>query len=170
MAAYQLPWLPERALGRRGGQAFRDILVRTGLDPASADRYAGRARDPALLRGPLNWYRAMPFSLREPAGPVQVPTMFVWGNRDPFVSRTAAELCGRYVAGPYRGTELDGASHWLPEQAADQVAALLAEHLAGGLRFSGGSARWPPRTRICDLRRNRSPSAAWAGSATESAA
>ena len=63
MAACQLPWLPERVLGRRGGQAFRDILVRTGLDPVSADRYAGRARDPAVLRGPLNWYRAMPFSL-----------------------------------------------------------------------------------------------------------
>jgi pimeloyl-ACP methyl ester carboxylesterase len=57
--------------------------------------------------------------------------MFVWGNRDPFVSRAAAELCGRYVAGPYRGTELDGASHWLPEQAAGQVAALLAEHFHG---------------------------------------
>ena len=68
MAAYQLPWLPERALARRGGRAFRDILVRTGLDPASADRYAARARDPAALRGPLNWYRAMPFSMRERPG------------------------------------------------------------------------------------------------------
>jgi pimeloyl-ACP methyl ester carboxylesterase len=47
-----------------------------------------------------------------------------------FVSRAAAELCGHYVTGPYRFTELDGASHWLPEQAADQVAALLAEHFA----------------------------------------
>ncbi len=130
MAAWQLPWLPERALGRRGGQAFRDTLARTGLDPASADRYAARARDPAVLRGPLNWYRAMPFSLREAAGPIEVPTMFAWGNRDQFVSRAAAELCGRYVTGPYRFTELDGASHWLPERAADQVAALLAEHFA----------------------------------------
>ncbi len=56
--------------------------------------------------------------------------MFAWGNRDRFVSRAAAGLCGRYVTGPYRFTELDGASHWLPEQAADQVAALLAEHFA----------------------------------------
>ena len=68
MAACQLPWLPERALGRRDGQAFRDTLVRSGLDPASADRYAARARDPAGLLGPLNWSRAMPFSLRDPAG------------------------------------------------------------------------------------------------------
>ena len=88
------------------------------------------ARDPAALRGPLNWYRAMPFSLHEPAGPVQVPTIFVWGNRDRSVSRAAAELCGRYVTGPLSLHRTDGASHWLPEQAADQVAALLAEHFA----------------------------------------
>jgi pimeloyl-ACP methyl ester carboxylesterase len=128
MAAWQLPFLPERALSRRGGQWFRDTLVRTGLDPVSAERYAGRARDPAGLRGPLNWYRAMPFSLREPAGPTRAPAVFVWGNRDQFVSRAAAELCGRYVKGPYRFVELDGASHWLPERAPDRVAALLAEH------------------------------------------
>ena len=68
-----------------------------------------------------------------PAGLTRVPTMFAWGNRDRFVSRAAAELCGRYVTGPYRFTELYGASHWLPEQAADQVAALLAEHFAATL-------------------------------------
>jgi pimeloyl-ACP methyl ester carboxylesterase len=130
MAACQLPWLPEWALSRGGGQAFRDTLVRTGLDPASAGRYAARARDPAGLSGPLNWYRAMPFSVREPAGPVRVPTTFIWGNRDQFVSRAAAESCGRYVGGPYRFTELDGATHWLPERAPDRIAALLATHFA----------------------------------------
>ena len=130
MAAWQLPWLPERALGRRDGRALRDMLVGTGLDPASADRYAGRARDPARLRGALSWYRAMPFSMREPAGPVRVPTMFAWGNRDRFVSRAAAGLCGRYVTGRYRFAELDGATHWLPEQDPDQIAELLTGHFA----------------------------------------
>ena len=130
MAAWQLPWLPERALSWRRGQVFRDSLVRMGLDPVSADRYAIRARNPAGLRGPLNWYRAMPLRLREPVGPIQVPTMFIWGNRDRFVSRAAAELCGQYVTGPYRFAELDDASHWLPERAPDRVAALLSEHFA----------------------------------------
>jgi pimeloyl-ACP methyl ester carboxylesterase len=130
MAAWQLPWLPERVLSRRDGQALRDMLVRTGLDPASADRYTARARDPGGLRGPLNWYRAMPFSVREPAGPVRVPTVFVWGNRDRFVSPAAARLCDRYVTGPYRLAALDGASHWLPEQAPEQVSALLTGHFA----------------------------------------
>ena len=129
MAAWQLPWLPERVLGRAGGQALRDTLTGSGLDQASAERYATRARDPATLRGPLNWYRGMPFSLREPAGPTRVPTTFIWGNRDQFVTRAAAERCGRHVTGPYRFTELD-ASHWLPERSADQVAALLTGHFA----------------------------------------
>src|SRR5271154_4538377 len=128
MAAWQLPWLPERALSRHDGQALRDMMVSSGLDPASADHYAPPARERGGLRGPLSWYRAMPFSLREPAGPVRVPTLFVWGNRDRFISPAAARLCGRYVTGPYRFTELDGASHWLPEQASEQVAALLTAH------------------------------------------
>ncbi len=130
MAVCQLPWLPEQVLSRRGGQLFRDILVRAGLDRASADRYAARGQDPAALRGPLNWYRAMPFNLRDPAGPIQVPTLFAWGNRDRFISPAAVRRCEQHVTGPYRFAELDGASHWLPEQSADQVAGLLTEHFA----------------------------------------
>lgn len=130
MATCQLPWLPEWTLRRHNGQALRDMLVKTGLNQASADRYAARAREPGALRGPLNWYRGMPFSMREPAGPVRVPVAFAWGNRDQFISPAAARLCGRYVTGPYRSAELDGAPHWLPEQAPDQVASLLIEHFA----------------------------------------
>jgi pimeloyl-ACP methyl ester carboxylesterase len=128
MAAWQVPWLPEWALTRRGGRALRNTLVSSGLDPATADRYTARTREPGGLRGPLNWYRAMPFSLREPARTAQVPTMFVWGNRDKFVGRAAAERCGRYVSGAYRFAELDGASHWLPEREAEQVTGLLRRH------------------------------------------
>ncbi len=138
MAACQLPWLPERVLSRRDGQPFRDILVRTGLDLASADRYAARCQDPAALRGPLNWYRAMPFSLREPPGPIRVPTLFAWGNRDQFISRSAARRCRQHVTGPYRFAELDGASHWLPEQAPDQVAATIDRALRSHRLKAGG--------------------------------
>jgi pimeloyl-ACP methyl ester carboxylesterase len=135
VAAFQLPRLPELALSRRGGEAMRTALVRTGLDPGSAARYAARAADPAALRGPLNWYRAIPLGLRERTGPIEVPTLFIWSDGDRFVSRTAAELCGRYVSGPYRFEALEGASHWLPEEMPDRVAALLVAHFA---RTSGG--------------------------------
>jgi len=124
------PGLPELAFSRRGGDAMRAGLIRTGLDPANAARYAARAADRAAMRGPLNWYRALPLGLRDRAGRIEVPTLFMWSDGDRFISRTAAELCGRYVDGPYRFEVLGGASHWLPEEVPDLVAALLVQHFA----------------------------------------
>lgn len=129
MAACQLPWLPELVLSARGGRAMREALIRAGLDPASADRYAARAAHRGDMRGPVNWYRGLPFALRRPVGSVDVATLFCWGTADRYVTRAAAQACRRYVTGPYRYEALDGASHWLPEQAADRVAVLLIDHL-----------------------------------------
>jgi len=130
MAAFQVPWLPERALSRGGGAVMREMLTRTGLDTASADRYAARAADPAAMRGPLNWYRALPLELGSQPGLVAVPSLYIWGDSDPFISRAAAQLCSRYVTGDYRFEELPGASHWLLQEETDKVADLLTEHFA----------------------------------------
>lgn len=128
MAAFQLPLLPERLLGARSGAALRRMLIRTGLDPHHARRYAARAAQPGGLTGPLNWYRAIPFNSRR-ARPVPVPTLLVCGGRDRFVSRTTAHLSRRWMTGPYRFELLGDASHWLPEQAPTRLAALILEHL-----------------------------------------
>ena len=130
IAAFQLPVLPELALSRRGGQVMRAALGRAGLDPDSAARYAARAADPGAMRGPVNWYRAIPLRLRERTGRIGIPTLFAWGDGDRFVSRAAAGLCGRYVSGPYRFEVLEGASHWLPEEAPERVGSMLATHFA----------------------------------------
>jgi hypothetical protein len=34
-----------------------------------------------------------------------------------------------WVTGPYRFEVLEGVTHWIPEQAADRLGALLVEHL-----------------------------------------
>lgn len=49
-----------------------------------------------------------------------VPTTYVWGTRDPFLGRAAAERTARHVTGDYRFVEVD-AGHWLPERQADAV-------------------------------------------------
>jgi len=128
MGVFQLPVLPELIIGRRAGAAMREYLIRAGLAPASADRYALRATDRAAMRGPLNWYRALPFGLWDRVGRTRPPTLFVWSDGDIFISRAGAELCGRYVDGPYRFEVIGGASHWLPEEKPEQVAALLVRH------------------------------------------
>jgi pimeloyl-ACP methyl ester carboxylesterase len=127
MGAFQVPWLPERVLSRDGGKVLRRMLTGSGLDAASADRYAARAAG-AGLTGPLNWYRALPLEAAERVPPITVPTLYIWGDRDRFITRAAAELCGRYVTGAYRYEVLRGATHWMPQTAAGTVASLLTEH------------------------------------------
>jgi pimeloyl-ACP methyl ester carboxylesterase len=128
MGAFQLALLPERLLGRGRGEVFRRQLERSGLDPASAARYASRAAAGAMT-GPLNWYRALPFDLPGKVPPVEVPSLFVWGDQDAFLTPRAAEGASAWMRGPRRVQRLSGASHWIPETAAGQLADLLLEHL-----------------------------------------
>jgi pimeloyl-ACP methyl ester carboxylesterase len=130
MLFFQVPGAPEWLLRRAGARRFAASLARSGLGPDSARRYAARVAEPAGMTGPLNWYRAMPFNRRDRLGPMATPTLLIWGDRDRFLTRAAAEACARYVAGPYRFVPLVGASHWLPSEAADDVAPPLLEHLA----------------------------------------
>ena len=143
MLFFQVPVVPERALSWSGGNRLLDQLQRIGLDGESARRYAGRAATPEALTGPLNWYRALPYDRRTPVRPVTVPTLFVWGRRDRFVTEAAATRCGRHVTGPFTFVPLAEADHWLPSSWAHLVAPPLLRHL-GDAGDSGVAAHGPP--------------------------
>lgn len=116
--AFQLPVLPERALARllrRGG------LERSGLPREHGRRYAARLARARDLRGPVNWYRALLRPGVRAGEEVRVPTTLVWGRRDPFLGRAAAERTAAHVRGDYRFVEVP-AGHWLPEREPDAVA------------------------------------------------
>jgi pimeloyl-ACP methyl ester carboxylesterase len=132
--AFWLPGLPERVLAA-GGRPFSPRLVaalrRTGQSQAAAERDAARFADPAALTAALNWYRGMLVDKPgAPDPPVAVPTLFVWSDRDPALTRQSVELAHDYVTGPFRFVELRGVSHWILDQAPDQLAELVLEHLA----------------------------------------
>ena len=90
-----------------------------------------RMADPQLLAGALAWYRALPYSLREPTPASRVPTTFIWGRNDFAFGRTAVEKTRELVAAPYRFVELD-AGHWLPETRPLQVASVLLDRVRAG--------------------------------------
>jgi pimeloyl-ACP methyl ester carboxylesterase len=136
MLFFQLPMVPERALSWSGGSRLVDQLQRIGLDGDSAGRYGRRAATPGALTGPLNWYRALPFDRRSRIGPVAVPTLFVWGRRDRFVTEVAANRCSGHVTGPFTFVPLTEADHWLPSSWAHLVAPPLLRHLSA----TGGGA------------------------------
>ena len=89
------------------------------------DRFRSEIVAYGALTGALNWYRALPLSLIEPTGPVRVPTTLVWSTRDAALGRAQAQLTGDYVRAPYELVELDGVSHWIPEEKPAELAAAI---------------------------------------------
>lgn len=124
MFAMQVPVLPELLVSNR---RLADGLQRSGLPERHARHNAERMGEPGAARGAVNWYRGLPFSMREPVGRTPVPTTYLWGNGDRYLGRYAAEATAKYVTGPYRFVETDG-NHWLPEtKPAEVAAAILAQ-------------------------------------------
>ncbi|HET8914096.1 MAG TPA: alpha/beta hydrolase, partial [Propionibacteriaceae bacterium] len=122
MGLFQLPALPE-ALARR---TLAKSLLDNGLPAQFVHRYSQAMAEPGALTGALNWYRGIPFSMRQPLGPIDAPTSYVWGRHDFALARAAVKLTADYVNGPYEVVELE-AGHWLPETVPDPVAdAILA--------------------------------------------
>ena len=131
MALFQLPWLPERVALADGGHLLRSGLRASGLPARLADHYAERMSEPGALRAALAWYRAIPASRGYGAGRIRVPTGYLWGSRDPFFARAAAEGTRQFVKGPYTVRELPDAGHWLPETRPADVAEMVLEVAAG---------------------------------------
>jgi pimeloyl-ACP methyl ester carboxylesterase len=132
MGLFQVRGGSERLL-RPGSWLWGQFMK--GLPPTSAEHYAARMSEPGALTGALSWYRALPLDLRRASvrvGRITVPTLYVWGARDPALGRTAAEMTSEFVTAPYRFEALPEAGHWLPEAHAEDVEPLLLAHLRSG--------------------------------------
>jgi pimeloyl-ACP methyl ester carboxylesterase len=100
----------------------------SGVPADAIDEYVAVLSAPGALTAALNWYRAM--SSKDRVDPVGVPTTYVWSDGDVAIGRTAAEACANYVTGDYAFVELPGITHWIPEQAPDQLAAAILDRIA----------------------------------------
>jgi len=119
----------ETALLADDAQLLRSIY---GVGPASAsaDEYVRLLSEPGALTAALNYYRATDFTQGAGLPSVEVPTLYVWSTGDVALGRVAAEATRDFVAAPYRFEVIEGVSHWLPEDAAPELSALLLDHLA----------------------------------------
>ncbi|OLT44605.1 haloalkane dehalogenase [Saccharomonospora sp. CUA-673] len=91
------------------------------------DDYVERLSEPGALTAALNWYRAP--NPKERMGEVTVPTLYVWSTEDVAFGSTAALATGDWVSGPYEFQMLEDVTHWVPEEAPEQLTALLLDHL-----------------------------------------
>lgn len=110
---------------------LRGIYGGAGLSPEEVQEYVDVLGTREAMRAALNWYRAMDLQTgAAQVTPISMPTMFVWSTDDTALGREGAELTVNFVEGPYRFEIIEGVSHWVPEEAAEELNELLREHFA----------------------------------------
>jgi pimeloyl-ACP methyl ester carboxylesterase len=129
LQAFATPGVAEGLLLADDAARLRGLFDGSGLDAAAVNALVAPLLDPPALTAALGWYRGTPPAVLAGVPSVQVPTTFVWGDRDVAVGPVAAQGCARACSGSYRFVPLP-ASHWLPEQVPQQVADLVAEQVA----------------------------------------
>jgi len=141
---FQIPWLPERLFRMRRGslvtEAFRGMAVDKSRFPEEVlDVYRRAALEPGALTAMINYYRGLvrgggarrQRSLGFPR--TDIPTLMVWGEQD---TALGVELTyGTEAWVPNLTLKyLPHASHWVQQDAPDDVNAIVAEWLAANPR------------------------------------
>ena len=132
---FQLPFLPEAMLGARGaravGEAFRGMAVNKAAFPDDVlAHYRENAGKPGALTAMINYYRANFLTLASPADttPIEVPVLMIWGEQDTALGLELTEGYAPYVR-DFTLRRLPGVSHWVQQEAPEEVNARLMEWL-----------------------------------------
>jgi pimeloyl-ACP methyl ester carboxylesterase len=107
---------------------LRERLAANGVPADAIAKHLAVLGNKDAMEAALAWYRARG-AIRGPLGPIRVPTLYIWGDADDTVGRTAAEGTVDFVAAPYRFEVLPGVGHFAADQAPDRVSELLLAHL-----------------------------------------
>ncbi len=131
---FQLPWLPEWALGRDGakgiGEAFRGMAVDKSRFPdAVLDVYRRNASQPGALTAMINYYRAIFRGGAQPEQPrirgkLDVPTLMIWGEQDTALGKELTYGTENLVE-DFTIHYLPGVSHWVQQEAPEKVNEIL---------------------------------------------
>jgi pimeloyl-ACP methyl ester carboxylesterase len=140
MFFFQIPALPEWLLSRNDFALLTNSLKTSTIEPdvftdADIARYKSSWREDRALSSALNYYRANVLQ-RIFAGEaaadakIKVPTLFIYGERDPVVLPSSVEGIGDVIDAPYSEIRIPDAAHWVQQEAPEIVNDSLREFLA----------------------------------------
>jgi epoxide hydrolase 4 len=159
MFFFQLPGIPEWAIGRKGfaslDRVFKETVARKGsFSDSDIEIYKNALRQPGSLSGAVNYYRANVrrlMSQRNTAasqasdsdpqetehgrfrlgqsGSIRVPTLFIFGEQDFAILPATVREVGKYIDAPYREVRIADSGHWVQNEAASEVNAALLDFL-----------------------------------------
>ncbi|VWX57785.1 alpha/beta fold hydrolase [Sphingorhabdus sp. 109] len=135
---FQLPWLPEKMLGRNEAQPVKQAFSKMAVDKSrfpdsELQVYADAANRPGALRSMINYYRALLRTLdaREIGdGMIDIPTLMVWGEEDAAIDIRCTDGTEEWVS-DLELQRLPAVSHWVQQEAPEKVNAILREWLPG---------------------------------------
>lgn len=136
---FQLPYLPELVCRWHRFALLRRTLMTGAVSRGRAGkqdlaRYVEALHRPGALTAALNYYRAVVRDTRRGAMPaprvIDVPTLVLWGERDPYLGPWLTEGLEEWVS-DLRLERFPRAGHWVHVQAAEQVNRSLVGFLGG---------------------------------------
>ncbi|MGV9302342.1 alpha/beta fold hydrolase [Nonomuraea sp. NPDC003727] len=142
---FQLPFLPEHRLTRRGGELVGRLLdewSRPGWpEPETARVYREAFGIPAVAHCALEYHRWFGRSQLRPDGyryaramraEIEAPTLQLHGALDTCILPRTAHGSGRFVAAPYRWRLVEGAGHFPHEEVPETFDTELLAWLSDG--------------------------------------
>lgn len=125
MVFFQIPILPEKILRGRNFKNMAQVLKgssKKGTFKENDIREYKRAwSKPGTLTAMLNWYRALPMSMKHISKEkIEVPVKIIWGEKDQFLSKSLAEESLKFINAE-SVTWINGATHWVNQEEADIV-------------------------------------------------
>ncbi|MFM7027774.1 MAG: alpha/beta fold hydrolase [Chakrabartia sp.] len=136
---FQLPGLPERYMAAKDAAGIRRAFYDMAVDKSRFGKevlnvYARAAQQPGAMTAMINYYRAL-LRYREAVdlgdAQVKVPTLMVWGEEDAALGLGCTVGTEQWVPG-LELHRLPHVSHWVQQEAPDQVNAILVDWLARG--------------------------------------
>jgi len=139
IALFQLPWLPERVLRRRGARAIARLFSkadgdRTPLPAAEVEPYLTAATTPGATKAMVDHYRALirgggaQRQAQLGFAPVRIPTLMIWGEADRWLAKELTYGTERHVM-DLTIRYLPGVSHWVQQRAPETVNTMLRAFL-----------------------------------------
>ncbi len=136
---FQIPWFPEWLLSRHNawllGKTIRYLAVnKDRFPPEVIHIYRRNAAQPGALRAMINYYRALfrelPWRKYHGYLPlIEIPTLMIWGEEDLALGKETTYGTERYVS-DLTLHYLPGISHWVQQEAPEQVNSIIIEWLA----------------------------------------
>jgi pimeloyl-ACP methyl ester carboxylesterase len=136
---FQIPWLPEYLLSRRGARSVSASMLHTSTAPEHFPRdlleaTRRNAAQPGALRAMIHWYRAFlrgggfRRQLRQGFPRIDVPTLMLWGEDDPFLARHTTHGTNEFVS-QLALHYLPGVSHWVQQDATAECNGRIGDFL-----------------------------------------